>query len=71
MNHAELGVPTHSLSGKKIPFALGLVAPCFSTVMIVASIPMVQLLTMAEFFYFSSRLKVLWGDKGGAPAIDL
>jgi hypothetical protein len=64
------GPPLQDTSGPRLlaTLALNLIIP---TAQIFASIPMVQLLIMAEFFYFSSRLKVLWGDKDGAQDTDL
>lgn len=70
MDFADMVALTYGVGGKNIAIALALAVLFFSplTVMIIAIKPLIQVLFMAGFFRFSSRLKILWdrseGDRG-------
>ena len=64
MNYADMVALTYGVGGKNISVALALAVLFFSplTVMIIAIKPLIQVLFMAGFFRFSSRLRPLWDN---------
>ncbi len=62
MDYADMVALTYGVGGKNISIALALAVLFFSplTVMIIAIKPLVQVLFMAGFFRFSSRLRRRW-----------
>ncbi|MGE4424090.1 MAG: arsenic resistance protein [Pseudodesulfovibrio sp.] len=62
MNYADMVALTYGVGGKNISIALALAVLFFSplTVMIIAVKPLIQVLFMAGFFKFASRIKDRW-----------